>query len=170
MIEYVVGSSDQRLMFVQEVVDHFATYRQLRFWQREAGGSLFARFADKLVTVERATGPRPTDQRTRWSYRPDRAAEQNEIDEFHRVGLHFIGTWHTHPERDPSPSGIDMQSIAEAVVRSRHALNGFVLVVVGQRHPMEELFVAACDAAAVYPLARSPVSSPASYQEERRSA
>jgi integrative and conjugative element protein (TIGR02256 family) len=49
----------------------------------------------------------------------------------HGLGLHFIGDWHTHPERVPSPSASDIRSIREAVTRSVHHLNGFVLLIAG---------------------------------------
>ena len=49
----------------------------------------------------------------------------------HSLGLHFIGDWHTHPERIPAPSASDVRSIREAVTRSKHHLNGFVLLIAG---------------------------------------
>jgi integrative and conjugative element protein (TIGR02256 family) len=49
----------------------------------------------------------------------------------HSLGLNFIGDWHTHPERVPSPSTSDIRSIREAVTRSTHHLNGFVLLIAG---------------------------------------
>jgi integrative and conjugative element protein (TIGR02256 family) len=49
----------------------------------------------------------------------------------HSLGLNFIGDWHTHPERVPNPSTSDIRSIREAVTRSTHHLNGFVLLIAG---------------------------------------
>lgn len=49
----------------------------------------------------------------------------------HREGLHFIGDWHTHPEPTPTPSGSDVRSIRDAVVKSKHHLNGFLMIIVG---------------------------------------
>jgi integrative and conjugative element protein (TIGR02256 family) len=95
--------------------------------------------------VEEATGPRPTDRRTRTSYVPDRAAEQREIDSRYAGGLHYVGDWHTHPEMFPSPSCLDIASISESVRKSIHALNGFVLMIVGQAEPPNGLFVSAHD-------------------------
>lgn len=81
--------------------------------------------------MERATGPRATDQRSRYGYIPDRRVEQEEIDAMHSHGLHFVGDWHTHPERIPHPSASDITSIRRAVVQSKHHLNGFVMLVAG---------------------------------------
>lgn len=49
----------------------------------------------------------------------------------HRKGFHFVGDWHTHPEPIPTASRFDKQTISEAVAKSRHHLNGFIMVIVG---------------------------------------
>jgi integrative and conjugative element protein (TIGR02256 family) len=132
MIVYPVGSSSQVIVFTDRVLEHFERYQQRRCWHREAGGQLFARFAMPHIIVEEATGPRRGDRRSRYSYQPDRGAEQREIAERHAKGLYFIGDWHTHPEHAPTPSDRDIDSITDSVACSQHALNGFVLVIVGR--------------------------------------
>lgn len=141
MIAYRIGNSSQSLVFTEPVLRHFEKYQQRKFWHREAGGQLFARFEMPQIVVVEATGPRRGDRRSRYSYRPDRAAEQREIAERHREGLHFIGDWHTHPEDTPSPSGEDTASIQDSVAKSRHALNGFVLAIVGRKLFPDGLYV-----------------------------
>jgi integrative and conjugative element protein (TIGR02256 family) len=145
MLEYAIGSSGQVLVLSKEVVQKFRRYRQKRWYQREAGGQLFARLSASRIVVEEATGPRRTDRRTRTSYVPDRAAEQREIDSRHACGLHYIGDWHTHPETFPVSSRVDIASISESTRKSTHTLNGFVLVIVGQAEPPSGLLVAAYD-------------------------
>ena len=111
LISYPIGSSGQSLIFTQRVLDHFLTNRQMRWYEREAGGQLFARFDGKEIIISEATGPRRSDRRGRHSYEPDRVAEQEEIDAIHRAGLHFVGDWHSHPEDVPAPSPRDRDSI-----------------------------------------------------------
>jgi integrative and conjugative element protein (TIGR02256 family) len=94
------------------------------------------------VTVKLATGPRPTDIRTRYSYQPDRRSEQLEIDSAHTKGLFFLGDWHTHPETLPSPSAQDVHSIRDAFRKSTHHLNGFLLVIAGTEIFPSGLYVA----------------------------
>jgi integrative and conjugative element protein (TIGR02256 family) len=142
MIVYPIGGSGQRLIFSQKVVNHFTAYQQKRCWQREAGGQLFARFGGDEITIEEATGPRWNDGRTRYAYRPNRSAEQREIEERHVRGLHFVGDWHTHPEQIPTPSIQDIQSMSEMFVKSKHGLNGFVLAIVGSSGLPAGLFIA----------------------------
>lgn len=131
MIAFPIAASGQRLVFSSTVLEHFEKHQQLRWWQREAGGQLFARLALPDILVEEATGPRPSDWRTRYSYWPNRSAEQREIASRHARGMHFIGDWHTHPESAPTPSARDTASMHELVRKSVHAFNGFVLVIVG---------------------------------------
>ena len=130
-IAFRIGDSEQRLVLTAAVLNHIARHQQGDGISSEAGGQLFARFKEEQIRVERATGPRATDRRSRFGYIPDRRREQEEIDSMHGLGLHFIGDWHTHPERVPSPSASDIRSIREAVTRSMHHLNGFVLLIAG---------------------------------------
>ena len=119
------------LILRDEVLSHFTARRQVGWRKAEAGGQLFARITPSEVVVEEATGPRPTDKRGRYHYEPDRRAEQREIAAMHKRNLHYVGDWHTHPERVPYPSGRDVRNIAECARESTHGLNGFVLILVG---------------------------------------
>lgn len=152
-MQYSFGIAGHSLVLSRAALDHFDRHRQVRYWQREAGGLLFARFPGARIVVNLATGPRTRDRRGRYSYRPDRAAEQLEIDKNHATGLHFVGTWHTHPEDRPSPSSIDMASIADIFQRSRHALNAFAVVIVGRDFGPEGIYVGLWDGTAMHRLA-----------------
>ena len=131
MLSYAVGQSGQRLAIEDQVLQHFRRWQQKRWYQKEAGGQLFAVLQSQTVVITEATGPRRTDKRSRFTYIADRHAERDEIEERYSRGLHFVGDWHTHPEHVPAPSGVDIKSIAECVTKSEHPLNAFVLIVVG---------------------------------------
>lgn len=145
MIVYPIGSSGQRVVLTDGVIDHFLKHRQLKWWQAESGGQLFARIEWPEIVIVEATGPRATDRRTRTSYLPDRNAEKREIVERHNRGLHFVGDWHTHPTLLPQPSGQDLVSMAECFARSTHNLNGFLMVIVGRGMPPDALHVSIHD-------------------------
>jgi integrative and conjugative element protein (TIGR02256 family) len=145
MIVYPVGRSSQCLILETPVLEHFRVYQQRRWYQKESGGQLFARIAGDAIRVAEATGPRKTDKRSRFSFVADRRAEQREIRGRYADGLHYVGDWHTHPERIPTPSGLDLESIRECVRRSTHRLNAFVLVVVGNADFPEGLHVSIHD-------------------------
>lgn len=148
MIEYAVGTSGQVVVLVDAVVEHLRRHRQLLWCQREAGGQLFARFSRLRIRVEEATGPRRTDRRTRTSYVPDRRAELREIAARYPRGLHYVGDWHTHPERYPCPSQADTASITDCFLKSSHNLNAFLLLIVGTAELPDSLYVSAYDESA----------------------
>ena len=76
-IRGVVGMQDSERA---AVLNHLAKHQQSDRDSSEAGGQLFARFKGEQIRVERATGPRATDRRSRYGYIPDRRVEQEEID------------------------------------------------------------------------------------------
>ena len=132
-LRYVLPAGAGLLEFAPSVLMHFEAHKQLKCFAREAGGQLFATFDDpSVVRIVEVTGPRSTDRRRVFNYVPDRQAEREEIKERYARGLHFVGDWHTHKQRIPSPSATDQHSIRETVRCSNHDLAGFVLVVVGQ--------------------------------------
>ena len=131
MITVPLTAEGASLVLSDAVVEHFALYQQVRQDQAEAGGQLFARITRYEIFVEEATGPRPTDRRGRSHYIPDRQAERKEIRERFVFGLHYIGDWHTHPEKVPTPSSVDLYTIGDCSRRSTHKLAGFLLIVVG---------------------------------------
>jgi integrative and conjugative element protein (TIGR02256 family) len=131
MLEIPLGSSGQMLVIANSVLRHLRLHRQTKLWHCEAGGQLFAVVSPLELYVCEATGPRPTDRRTRHGYKPDRKAEQVEIQERHLRGLQYVGDWHTHPESIPHPSGTDYSSMSDCFRKSKHALNAFLLVIAG---------------------------------------
>ena len=156
MIEYPIGASGQVIVLTDDVLTHLLLHRQLGRRDLEAGGQLFARIEDARIVVIEATGPRAGDRRTRTSYVPNRAAERAEIADRHAAGLHFVGDWHTHPDRVPQPSGLDLDSLAECFNKSAHQLNGFVLVIVGLAEPPSGLHVSVHDGSDHYRLIPRP--------------
>lgn len=144
-IELIIGNSGQVLVLDKPTLRRMHRYRQVSRNALEAGGQLFARFEHGRVFVSEATGPRRRDVRTRTSYVPDRVSEQREIDARHKKGLHYVGDWHTHPEREPQPSGRDFESIKDCFLKSRHHLNAFVFVVVGTSDDLNGMHVSLHD-------------------------
>ena len=130
-IRYPIGESRQVLTLEQNVLDHFAKWRQSDPKMPEAGGQLFGVVEGQSVKLMRATGPRSSGRRGRFFFIADRFAERREISTLHKSGLHYLGDWHTHPEAFPAPSGTDISSIADLFVRSKHDLNAFLMVIVG---------------------------------------
>jgi integrative and conjugative element protein (TIGR02256 family) len=141
VIAFSLDDCGAHLVFSDKVLLHFAQHQQRKRCDVEAGGQLFARLTPFEVFIEEATGPRLSDRRTRMSYLPDRLAERAEIREKFSDGLHYVGDWHTHPEKDAKPSSIDKATIADCTHKSSHKLQGFILAVVGNGQLPECLHV-----------------------------
>lgn len=45
----------------------------------------------------------------------------------------FIGEWHTHPEDHPSPSTIDINTIAKDYRECHPSIDGLVMIIIGRR-------------------------------------
>lgn len=151
-MRYFVGDTEEVIEFSPSVLARFEQHRQLRFWQSEAGGQLFARFSVGVISVGVATGPRATDFRTPFSYVPDRAAERLEITEMRELGWHYVGDWHTHPQAIPQPSGRDIRTVKSTARKSRLVLGGVLMVIVGRTQFPGGLFVGVADEDGLYQL------------------
>lgn len=131
------------LVIGDDPLARFHRYRQTGR-RSEAGGQLFATFAEGVTRIVRATGPRRTDRRSPSSFIPDRLAERREIGALFGRGLHYIGDWHTHQELKPTPSRTDVANFREMYCKSYHSLDSFVMVIVGVGRVPEGLYVGLC--------------------------
>lgn len=134
------------LVLSPQVIGRFEDNRQSHISSKEAGGQLFARFVDESIIVEYATGPYPCDKRKRCLFVPNRKREQQDIDAFYDKNLHYVGTWHTHPEMIPTPSCMDITNTQTRFLKSEHVLQSFVAVIVGLAPFPSGLFVGLVDA------------------------
>lgn len=135
------GPNGLILHIEQHVLVHLYGNAQRKCWSREAGGQLFASIKNNRWVVAKATGPRPTDLRSRFSFRADRKAEKAEILSLFQEGLHYVGDWHTHPQDVPSPSHTDICNITDTVQASEHSLPGFLMIIVGRLPAPEGLWL-----------------------------
>ena len=119
------------VQFSPGVLKVFDAHRQKGWFSREAGGQLFADIKCDVWHVVAATGPRSADRRGRFHFWPDRKAEQREIDQHFATGLQYVGDWHTHPEKIPTPSRDDIYSIENVVRESTFYTSGLLLCIVG---------------------------------------
>lgn len=140
-LRYRVAEAGHTLLFTEDVVKHFRRHRQRWSWCAEAGGQLFAKLSPSQIEICKATGPYTSDSRGRYFFRADRGKENSDIEACFRQGLHYVGDWHTHPQRHPEPSNEDLSSIADSFKKSTHELVGFVLVIVGTTNDADGLWV-----------------------------
>lgn len=109
----------QRLIIVDEAVQQMLEFRQRSWWRAEAGGVLLGRHLldTEDVVVDEVTTPQKSDRRSRFSFfRSKRHGiiAQNRWSE-EASTLAYLGLWHTHPETDPTPSGVDRNDWIQAL-------------------------------------------------------
>jgi integrative and conjugative element protein (TIGR02256 family) len=139
-LTYCHKSCSQRLVLSAEVVAHLQMNRQTT--GPEVGGQLFGIINDEgTITVVLATGPRTEDRKSRFLFFPSRYHEKREIKAQFKKGLHYLGDWHTHPESEPSPSGLDLESMKECFAKSRHEHASFIMIIVGNTDAPKWLWV-----------------------------
>jgi integrative and conjugative element protein (TIGR02256 family) len=112
-------SDSQRLIFVAKAVEQMVAFRQRSWWQSEAGGVLLGRYlldSENLV-VDEVTTPQNSDRRGRFSFfrskKHGKIAQARWSEE--ASTLAYLGLWHTHPEADPTPSGVDLRDWEQAL-------------------------------------------------------
>ncbi|WP_158253180.1 Mov34/MPN/PAD-1 family protein [Marinobacter maroccanus] len=125
------------------VLAHFNQHAQHSDASPEAGGQLFANITEEGCHwfVSSATGPRPSDHRSRFFFNPDRRIERREIKDEYEQGKHYVGDWHTHPQQSPQPSASDTRSMGEIFEKSIHQLPGILMIIVGTHPPPDGVWV-----------------------------
>lgn len=114
-------SAAQRLIFVEEAVKQLRAHSQRSWWQAEAGGALLGRHLldSENIVVDEITTPQKNDRRSRFSF--FRSKQHTFIAQTRWVArdstMAYLGLWHTHPERDPKPSGVDRRDWENAVAK-----------------------------------------------------
>lgn len=109
----------QRLIIVEHALKQMQAFAQRRFWDREAGGVLLGRHLldSHDVVVDEVSAPQSSDRRSRFAFfrssKHEQVARQRWLQENSTSA--YLGLWHTHPERDPMPSGVDRRDWAQAV-------------------------------------------------------
>jgi len=156
---YQVSSADGsvHVRVHEPCIGHWFRHRQRRFWHREAGGLLFAPSVgsgDGQVDIEVVTGPNPGDRRTRYSCALDHAKCRADISEQFRKGMKFVGYWHTHPEPDPSLSGVDRRAFARNLVAGGLCIDRMLAVVIGNGDSTQTISVCLVETGRVVELGR----------------
>jgi integrative and conjugative element protein (TIGR02256 family) len=111
----------QRLVFTEKAVAQMNAFRQGTWMKAEAGGVLLGRhlLESPDIVVDEVTVPQKLDLRSRFSF--FRSKQHGEVALARwlteRQTLAYLGLWHTHPETDPNPSGVDRNDWEQAVAK-----------------------------------------------------
>lgn len=101
-----------RIVFDEAVVATFISYTQNGLSETEAGGLLLGRHVKggSHIAVDIVSEPMCGDKRTRTSFFRGKGHERFAHECWHtsNATCAYLGNWHTHPERNPAPSAIDL--------------------------------------------------------------
>ena len=140
-LRYVLAPDSASIIITCEAIRTLKKFRQTVPLQKEAGGQLFGRFEGSRTIIVEATPPKWLDRRSKTTFHPNRWVQRLEIRNRYARGLHFVGDWHTHPERIPHPSNEDKRNMMECFERSVHELHAFVMIIIGTELLPEGLHV-----------------------------
>ena len=123
----------RRVHVSDEVASVWHAHRQTRWDSAESFGVLMGTTSvdRREIWIERVTTPMAHDRRTRFSFALRDPGHQRMVcGTFTCSGgrVIYLGTWHTHPEPVPTPSGIDRNDWASCVRANRRRPLAFVLV------------------------------------------
>lgn len=139
---YVEKIGGPAIILTDKVLSVMHKYRQLHPSAKEAGGQLYAKYEGVDTLILEATKPKFLDMRTRYRFRPNIMLQRFEIYYRYRKGLQFVGDWHTHPEKYPSPSHKDINYMNNYFHLSFRKFRAFVMVIIGTEPEPKSLHVA----------------------------
>jgi integrative and conjugative element protein (TIGR02256 family) len=143
-------SQDKRrlVVFAADVLQLFKSHRQRFACQREAGGVLLGHRRGSHLEVVLATPPMSKDRRFEYLFErePDGHAEAA-VQAWEQAGntIDYVGEWHTHPQRVPTPSPLDRKEWRKLGVK--YAPKPLLVVVVGTSALHVEVLLGASQAA-----------------------
>lgn len=128
-------TAEQQLIITEYALKKMQAFAQRYPWSKEAGGVLLGRHLldSHDVVVDEVSTPQNTDRRSRFSffrsYKHEEVARERWQQELNTSA--YLGLWHTHPERDPSPSGVDQLDWQRAVCSDTYEGDRLFFPIVG---------------------------------------
>lgn len=122
--------ASQRIIFSNLVIKTLKRNRQRNNSSLEAGGQLFGTVSPDVVSITHASSPSLRDLRTRYSFQSSAQLAQRRIRRFAVHGIHYLGEWHTHPQRFPLPSHTDRRAMESLHKLSKLSVTEMILVIV----------------------------------------
>ncbi len=136
--------------YEQMIVGRVLLYDRVYYHHKVRCGEAMARRLFQVAEEERGRSfsipelySNVTDERWRMLFVPNRILQRRLIKKYFKIGRHFVGEWHTHPEPNPTPSGLDLKSMSEAFLKSQHELNYFIMAIIGNKPDVLNIWVSA---------------------------
>jgi integrative and conjugative element protein (TIGR02256 family) len=123
--------NDNLVVIMSDVVSLLEAYRQLLPISPESAGVLIGERRGKHIVITDISVPGKGDVFSRYQVDRKGTHHQNKVDEcFNNSNgtKHYLGEWHTHPEKRPTPSYLDYKSWSQIDKKSESV----VFIIVGQ--------------------------------------
>lgn len=127
--------TNRRLVITENALRALQSHKQESRKQSEAGGAMLGRHLNESpdIVIDELTVPQAQDLRSRFSF--FRSSQHSSVATERwkaSVGkIAYLGLWHTHPERVPSPSGVDMKDWANAIRKDTYEGDYLFFIIVG---------------------------------------
>ena len=118
-----ISSNNIQLSIAGNVIDIWKKYRQVNVDMHESFGVMVGSQGNEAapVVIESVTTPLPKDRHSRSNFLLTDKGHQKTVDAAFKKSngsLGYLGTWHTHPEENPSPSAIDINDWRQCIKRN----------------------------------------------------
>lgn len=128
-------TGNTKIHISEELLGIWRDKRQLSKNSHEAFGVLIGSQSEcaSEFWLETCTSPQQQDSATRTSFNLRASHHQNVVDSYYKSSkgmLGYVGTWHTHPERTPMPSFIDITDWRECCRRNPD--RRLIFAIIGQ--------------------------------------
>ncbi|MFC0350162.1 Mov34/MPN/PAD-1 family protein [Undibacterium danionis] len=150
MYKFQCNEIDITIIFPTSVVENLKKFRQTIF-KKEAGGLLFCSNPNSnQINISYISSPSIYDIRSKYFFKPDEKISQATIDRLFHQGHYYVGDWHTHPEKVPTPSEQDKKTICDIYIKSNHHLHYVIILIVSSEKDFSKSYVALADGNNLY--------------------
>lgn len=115
----------------REILEKYTQYNRK---DPEAGGILLGKIINDEINILKLSVPTSLDRSSRTNFERSKVGAQIILDyEFHNSNgqMTYLGEWHTHPERFPTPSYTDLHMLKDQFKNNRLHTDFILLIIKG---------------------------------------
>ena len=125
-----------KLKITNNVLEQFRLFRQIEQGEHEAGGLLLGRYIinSNDTIIDLISTPQLNDVSSPVKFIKNKDEHQAIVDEAWEKSCgtcNFLGEWHTHPEKIPSPSIIDIKNWKSIISKAVFESNSLYFLIIG---------------------------------------
>jgi len=132
---YKLGE-EKTIVLSSNVKEKFEKYRNC-LPKKESGGILLGRIClNDFIVIEDITEPSLKDKAGLLFFKRDKKTAQqviNERWESSQGEIIYLGEWHTHNERFPTPSSVDRKMIKDLLLESKMEIDFLITIIIGMK-------------------------------------